>query len=66
MKGGGYTIMGLFTCKHKSYMVISCDEKSRNYTCRCIKCDMQFTLPKAIGETYAIGSVIKNKQKRGN
>lgn len=61
MKGGGYTIMGLFSCKHKSYMVISCDEKSRNYICKCIKCDKRFTLPKAIGETYTIGSVIKNK-----
>lgn len=53
--------MGLFSCTHKSYMVISCDKNSRSYTCKCNKCQEQFKLPKAIGEMYAIGSIIKNK-----
>ena len=53
--------MGLFVCKHKSYMVISCEEKSRTYTCKCVKCNEQFNLPKAIGEMYAVGNIIKNK-----
>lgn len=46
-------------CKHKKYTVIECKKDEKKYECRCDNCGAQFSLPKAIGEMYLIGSQIK-------
>lgn len=44
-------------CRHKKYKIIRCDTDSTTYVCECIKCHIQFSLPKAKGEEYACGLV---------
>jgi hypothetical protein len=46
-------------CNHKTYKIIDCKKETKDYKCQCLKCGYQFSLPKAKGEMYEVGSIIK-------
>lgn len=46
-------------CKHKSVRIIACEKDKNRYIVQCTKCGEQITKPKAIGEMYNIGTIVK-------
>ena len=57
----GCLIMSLIKafCKHKSVKIIACEKDKNKYIVQCTKCGEQIAKPKAIGEMYNIGTIVK-------
>lgn len=51
--------MGIFKCKHKEIRIIDCNKNDRFYIVKCYKCGEQWKEPKAVGEEYQIGGLIR-------
>ena len=51
--------MAIFKCKHKEICIIDCEKENRYYNVKCVKCGEQWQEPKAVGEEYTIGKIIK-------
>lgn len=48
--------MGIFFgCKHKEVRIIACDKNAKYYVVQCVKCNAQWSEPKAVGEMYNVG-----------
>ena len=51
--------MAILKCKHKEICIKKKKKENRYYNVKCVKGGEQWQEPKAVGEEYTVGKIIK-------